>query len=48
MVCRTVLKTPAWHAQVEQELHRMTGNKVKVVDLYTLLWLVREYEQNEK
>jgi hypothetical protein len=43
---RTILKTPDWHAQVEQELRRIAGDEVKVVDLYSLLWLVREYETN--
>ena len=46
MVFRSVLKTPTWHAQVEQELHRIAGDEIKIVDLYSLLWLVREYETN--
>ncbi len=46
MVFRSVVKTPTWHAQVEQELHRIAGDEVKVVDLYSLLWLTREYETN--
>lgn len=45
-VFRSVLKTPTWHAQVEQELRRLAGDEVKVVDLYSLLWLVREYQTN--
>jgi hypothetical protein len=45
-VFRSILKTPTWHAEVEQELHRLAGEKIKVVDLYSLLWLVREYETN--
>src|ERR1017187_8446754 len=46
LVFRSILKTPTWHAQVEQELRRIAGDEVKVVDLYSLLWLVREYETN--
>ncbi len=43
-VFRSILKTPAWHAGVEQELRRLAGDEIKVVDLYSLMWLVREYE----
>lgn len=39
--CRTVLKSPNWHAQVARELLRLRGRDVQVVDLYTLLALVR-------
>ncbi len=45
-VFRTILKTPAWHAEVEQELRRTAGDKIRIVNLYSLLWLVREYETN--
>jgi hypothetical protein len=45
---RTVLKTPTWHAQVEQEVRRAAGDNVRFVDLYTLLALVREFETEEK
>jgi hypothetical protein len=45
---RTVLKTPSWHAQVEQEILRTDGNKIKFVDLYTLLALVHEYQANQQ
>lgn len=44
VVCRSILKPPSWYAQVEQELKRIAGDEVMTVDLYTLLWLVREYE----
>jgi hypothetical protein len=40
-VFRTVLRTPTWHAQVVEDLRREAGDRVKVVDLYSLLWLVR-------
>lgn len=46
VVCRSILQTPTWYAEVEQELQRLAGDAVKVVDLYTLLWLVREFETN--
>jgi hypothetical protein len=45
-VFRSILKTPAWHAAVEQELRRLAGDEIKVVDLYSLMWLLREYETN--
>jgi hypothetical protein len=46
VVFRSILKSPTWHKQVEQELRRIAGDKVKLVDLYSLLWLLREYETN--
>jgi hypothetical protein len=46
IVCRSILKSPSWYAQVESELKALAGNRMQVVDLYTLLWLVREYESN--
>ena len=46
VVCRSILQTPTWYAQIEQELAKLSGDQVKVVDLYTLLWLVREFETN--
>ncbi|MHB8862601.1 MAG: GxGYxYP domain-containing protein [Pirellulaceae bacterium] len=44
VVCRSILQSPSWYAQVEQELQTLSGEKIQVVDLYTLLGLVREYE----
>lgn len=43
-VFRSILKTPTWHLGVQQELQKLEGDNIKVVDLYTLLQLVREYE----
>ncbi len=43
-VFRSILQTPTWYASVQHELKQMAGDEVAVVDLYTLLWLVREYE----
>jgi hypothetical protein len=43
-VFRTILKTPSWHAALEQELRTLAGDEIKVVDLYTLMQLVRESE----
>lgn len=42
-VVRSTLRTPTWHARVVDDLRREAGEKVRVVDLYSLLWLVREY-----
>jgi hypothetical protein len=44
LVCRSILKTPSWYAAVGRELNKLAGDQVQVVDLYTLLWLVREHE----
>lgn len=44
-VCRSILQTPTWYAQVEKEL-KAIDERVQVVDLYTLLWLVREFESH--
>jgi hypothetical protein len=41
---RSILQTPTWYADLERELQRLGGEEVRVVDLPTLLWLVREYE----
>ena len=43
-VFRSILKTPTWHARVQQELQNLEGNNIKVVDLYSLLRLVLQYE----
>lgn len=45
LVCRSILQRPAWYARVEQELKAL-GEDLQVVDLHTLLWLVREHETN--
>lgn len=45
-VCRSILQTPGWYARVSAELATLAGDSVRVVDLDTLLWLVREYETN--
>jgi hypothetical protein len=46
IVCRSILKSPSWYAEVEIELKRLAGDRVQIVDLYTLMWLVREYEND--
>ncbi|MBI1177570.1 hypothetical protein GC207_09045 [bacterium] len=43
-VFRTILKTPGWHAAVFKELDQMKGDRIKVVDLYTLMALIRAEE----
>lgn len=43
-VFRSILRTPTWYAAVQRELEQIAGDEVCVVDLYTLLWLVREYD----
>jgi len=46
VVCRSILKPPSWYARLESELKTLAGQNIQVVDLYTLLWLVREWETN--
>ncbi len=46
-VCRSILRTPSWYARVEQELKQVGNHDAMVVDLYTLMWLVREYETHK-
>lgn len=43
LVCRSILKQPSWYQSVNQEVARLAGDEVKVVDLYTLLCLVKEH-----
>lgn len=44
-VCRSILQPPTWYAQVEKELAALDP-RIQIVDLYTLLWLVREIESH--
>lgn len=46
VAARSILMTPSWYAKVEAELRRVPGDPMQVVDLATLLWLVREHEQH--
>jgi hypothetical protein len=45
-VNRSILQTPSWYAQVDEQVAAMAGGQAMAVDLYTLLWLVREVESN--
>lgn len=47
-VFRSILQTPTWYATVQRELQAIAGDEVQLVDLYTLLWLVREYETHRE
>jgi hypothetical protein len=47
VVARSILKPPSWYAAVENQLQAFDGAESHVVDLYTLLWLVREYERHQ-
>lgn len=42
VVCRSILKFPGWYKQVDDELRRLEGDRIAIVDLRTLLWLARE------
>lgn len=43
-VYRSILKTPSWYLQVGEEVNRLAGETVRIVDLYTLMFLIREYQ----
>jgi hypothetical protein len=45
VVCRSILKTPSWYLKVEDDVRRRSGDRVSFVDMYTLLWLVKEHEK---
>lgn len=45
-VNRSILQTPSWYAEVDEHVVRMSGGQAMPVDLYTLLWLVREVESH--
>jgi len=47
-VYRSILKPPSWYVGVRDEVRREAGEQVVCVDLNTLLWLVREYEQHRE
>jgi hypothetical protein len=44
IVCRSILKSPSWYLQVQEEVRKRAGDSIQIVDMYTLMWLVREYE----
>lgn len=48
LVCRSILKAPRWYAELSAELRKQAGDTVQIVDMYTLLWLVGEYEQHRQ
>lgn len=43
-VWRSILQTPTWYKEVERDLAALAGEQVMVVDMHTLMWLVREFE----
>ncbi len=48
-VYRSILKQPSWYVAVEEAVQALPGDdEIMVVDLYTLLWLVREFEAHPK
>lgn len=44
VVCRSILQSPGWYAAVSEQLRMSHGDSIEVVDLPSLLWMVREYE----
>lgn len=42
-VFRSILKTPSWYLNVDTAVQNQSPEPIRAVDLYTLLWLVREY-----
>ena len=47
-VVRSILKSPSWYAEVQSKTRELAGDRVEFVDLYTLLWLVKDYQENPK
>jgi hypothetical protein len=45
---RSILKPPSYYVQIDEELKKMGGAPSRLVDIYTLMWLVREYETNRE
>lgn len=46
VVARSILMSPSWYLEVSEELERIAGDEIQVVDLYTLFWLIREAESD--
>lgn len=47
-VYRSILQSPTWYASVRDDIQKIDGGSTEGVDLYTLLWLIRYYEEQEK
>ena len=43
---RSILQPPAYYVQIDETLRAMEGPDFMLVDLYTLMWLIREYESH--
>jgi len=48
VVCRSILKPPSWYLDVQREIEKAAGASVRVVDLYTLMRLVRIRHEQER
>jgi hypothetical protein len=47
-VYRSILKSPSWYLSIEKEIDNLEKDTSECVDLYTLLWLTRYYEEYQK
>lgn len=45
-VYRSILKSPSWYVAVRDEVTKLAGDEAECVDLYTLMWLAREYQKD--
>ncbi|MBI2301745.1 MAG: hypothetical protein HYU66_22815 [Armatimonadetes bacterium] len=45
-VWRSILMPPSWYAEVSRELDRQAGESIRVVDMVTLLRLIKEYHSH--
>lgn len=43
LVARSVLKTPTWYYQLNQRLQQKFGDSIRIIDLYTLMTIIREH-----
>lgn len=46
-VYRSILKRPSWYAAVDAEVFRRTRGRAVAVDMNTLMWLLKEYENHK-
>jgi len=43
LVCRSILQSPSWYAKVNTKVREESDGKIQIVDLYTLMALVKQH-----
>ena len=46
-VFRSILKTPSWYVQVNEEVKALSDTPAEAIDMYSLMWLIRYQESNK-